>query len=527
MSGPNPTKLGLILTGLVLGATGLIFLKGGIYTNNHAGDVLHMMDIVMRMAAGERPHIDFMTPLGWLGFAPVVAFLKAGFAMGHAFALGQALMALVLIPAILRASASRLPPVTGGVFAALTVLVVVSLGQGLGGGDLSVSMFYNRWGWAVAFVAVVLAMLPDRGRPRPALDGAILGIGLGAVAMVKITYLVALAPALALVLVLRGERAMLFWALATGTATLLVFVVLLGPATMLAYLGDLRAVSEAPLRQAPGKAINDILASPLTLGQTVVTVGAALALRRSGRRIEGLGLLILFPAFTFLTWQNFGNVPFWLIPVAAIFAALWDRDRSLRVAGAGAIGAGILALPVAFVHSVTPLQHVATRADLFVPVVPGVAALADIYQPANQAFLVQTSRDLNGPEEPYPADDPRIRRPLDAEFAGRRFPDCTAQSGLQAAFARQGADMPAEAQVLVADILSVVWLYGPSAPVRGGAPWNYGTLDGAETATHLLVPVCPTSNMARAFVLDALRPIENNLREVAHRETYTLYEIVR
>lgn len=527
MSRPNPAKLCLILVGLAIGVTALIFLKGGIFTNHHPGDILHMIDIVLRMSAGQTMHIDFMTPLGWLGFAPIVAFLDAGFSMGVAFALAQCAVALLLIPPLVRATSSRLPAASGTAFAILTLLVVLSLGQGRTGGELSVSMFYNRWCWAAAFICVVLVVLPGRDAGRPWLDGAIVGVLMAAIAMVKVTYLVALAPVLALILVLRGERVMLLAALAFGALAGLGFLAVLGLDAMLAYAGDLLAVATGPIRQVPGASLTDIYASPSTVGETVLVLGVALVLRRKGRRTEGNAILLLFPAFTFITWQNFGNVPFWLIPVAAIFAAIWASERTLQAAGFGALATGLLTLPIVMVHAMTPIQNLVTRSDLFVRLVPDSDPLANIYQPRLQAFYTLVKRDFNGPGEPFEEDDPRFRRTTDVTFNGRFFEDCGFEVGVQAAISRLGAGLPAGSRVMVADVLSAQWLYGPAEPLPGGAPWNYGTLHGLDAATHLLVPACPFSQFTRLTLLNALTEEGVEVRETAHEELYTLYEFVR
>ena len=92
------------------------------------------------------------------------------------------------------------------------------------------------------------------------------------------------------------------------------------PEFFFAYLGDLRAVLDAPLRDAPGIGLSQILISPAYLAMTLTALFGAWFLRRSGRDAEGLSVLLLLPAFVLVTWQNFGNVPVWLLLLAALLA---------------------------------------------------------------------------------------------------------------------------------------------------------------------------------------------------------------
>ncbi|MCB2159989.1 MAG: hypothetical protein KDD95_17150, partial [Rhodobacteraceae bacterium] len=48
---------------------GVALAKGGFYLGMHEGDAIHLAEIVLRMADGQWPHLDFMTPLGVLSAA--------------------------------------------------------------------------------------------------------------------------------------------------------------------------------------------------------------------------------------------------------------------------------------------------------------------------------------------------------------------------------------------------------------------------------------------------------------------------
>jgi len=68
--------IGLFLMSLVGGIAAISLLKGGLYVDRHEGDTLHLAEIVLRMSQGEWPHLDFVTPLGLMAFAPISLFMS-------------------------------------------------------------------------------------------------------------------------------------------------------------------------------------------------------------------------------------------------------------------------------------------------------------------------------------------------------------------------------------------------------------------------------------------------------------------
>ena len=73
MSRPRSAVLAAWLVVLILVLGGLPILKGAFYIEKHEGDTLHLAELVLRMARGEWPHLDFMTPIGVLAIARRVA----------------------------------------------------------------------------------------------------------------------------------------------------------------------------------------------------------------------------------------------------------------------------------------------------------------------------------------------------------------------------------------------------------------------------------------------------------------------
>lgn len=528
MSRPNPANLGAFLT-LLLAVSALpVWVKGGLYITNFEGDALHLADIALRMADGEAIHASFMTPIGVLAFWPFQPFLRAGIPLGLSFALGQALFAVPVAVALWHAAATRLPAITAYLFGGASVLILTSLAHGHDSANVAVSMHYNRWAWGAAFAAILLTVLHPRGTARPWLDGAIAGLLLAGLAYLKITYFVAFAPALVLIALLRRDIAFLGAAVAGGALGGVALVLGFGWEHAMAYLADLQAVRDAPLRDAPGLDWPDLLISPAFIAPTLLAIGAGVWLRRSGRRVAGLSILILLPAFVFVTWQNFGNDPLWLIVLSAVLAAVYDTDRTrLRGAAVMAAVAAALAAPMLAVHVPSGIRLLALDEGRYTPLVPGRADLADIYMPNLPAHLVRARTVLNAPGGPFAALGDRIEASDPVTVASENLPECQVLTGIKGTVEALATDLaPDEHPIFAADILSSHWLYS-GAPLPGAGPWNYGRLDGIGAARHLLVPLCPVSVRARAAILKLVAEAGLDLSEVRRTQTYILFAILR
>ncbi|MEM9342115.1 MAG: hypothetical protein AAGA87_03630 [Pseudomonadota bacterium] len=495
MSSPNPTKLALGLLLCVALVSLSVPFKGGLYLTNFEGDALHLADIVLRMSGGEAPHADFMTPLGALAFWPFVPF-QSTLPLGLSYTAGQALVALALLPFIWRAATSRLPPATGWAFALLCVLLVTSLAHGDDRGITAVSMHYNRWAWVMVFVATVLTTLPPTGAPRPLLDGALSGLLLGAVAYLKVTYFVAFAPVLLLIALLRGDLRFLAAGIAVTAVT---GAALFFPLNGMGYIADLLAVTNAPLRNAPGLPLQDLIIAPTYIAATLTLFAGAMILRRKGRGVEGLSILILFPAFLVVTWQNHGNDPLWLILLGTLLAAMWNTDRAITGAGLAALSAWVLAVPSITVHALSAPRHLTLPPASYTQMVPGRPEVADVHIPTRPAYLVRARTVLNDPGAPFAMLADRINEAQPATVAGEPLADCQLLTGITGTMEVLAQDMPSG--TYVADMLSSHWLYTDQPPPPGAAPWNYGTDHGLTEASTLLVPLCPINARARSELL--------------------------
>jgi len=535
MSRPNPGKLAAFLVVFIGLAALPVWLKGGLYITAFDGDALHLADIALRMAADERPHLDFATPLGIFAFWPFLPGLRAGLDLGHAFVFGQTLFALCAAGLVWWAAVSRLSLRQAYGFAAAAVVLLTSLSHGASGSMIAVSMHYNRWAWVLAFVAVVIAVLKPAGPPRPWIDGAVLALAMSGMALLKITYVAAFAPAILAVLLIRREWTLLLAALVGGAVLATLLTALLGPALIGAYLGDIRAAAAGPVRDKPGFELHDIVVSPAYLVVTLTALAGAAILRRGGAATEGLSILVLIPAFLYVTWQNYGNDPVWLILLAVLLFALRparragtppEKDPSVGV-GLAAFAAFVLSVPMLQNHATGGLRLLTVDTSRYIPMVPDRAGLEDFHAQALGANLVRGRSNLTDPGEPYAMLAETVPDQAPLEFAGETVPNCQILTGIEASLATLEADLrPEEKPAFVADMISSHWLYAADGqPLPGGAPWNYGTLSGLDAARHVLVPLCPISLGARNAILTRLAEDGPALTLARETPLYRLYEI--
>ena len=105
-------------------------LKGAFYLGKHEGDTMHLAELVFRMADGQWPHLDFMTPIGILALAPIAAFISWGAGLGHAIFYAQILVALVLFLPMMRVGLSRLRGVWPYAYGGFVMLLCLALVHG-------------------------------------------------------------------------------------------------------------------------------------------------------------------------------------------------------------------------------------------------------------------------------------------------------------------------------------------------------------------------------------------------------------
>ncbi|MCY1126998.1 hypothetical protein OU426_09035 [Frigidibacter sp. RF13] len=536
--------LTLLLLAVVLVMGGLPFLKGAFYIGKHEGDTLHLAEIVLRMAAGEWPHLDFMTPIGLFATAPIALFVKAGWGFGHAIFLAQLLVALVLLPTTVWVVSRRIEPLTGRAaawaYGALVMALCLALVHGESEISISISMHYNRWAWAIAFLIVPLVVLDRVAEPTGwdrRLDGALIGAGVAALVMIKMTYAVALFPGLLIGLIARRWWVEVAFAVIAGLVVFGIVTLLAGPAFWLAYLRDLAIVSASDVRPMPGKDFGTIAAAPAYLGGTIALFALVIFLRQAGRDAAGVALLFLAPGFLYITYQNYGNDPQWLALTAVIGLGLrpaaglvnglgWDLRKGMGVAALALLCFG---LPSALNLAYSPLRHLAQATAKTRPLLSRLPQHGDVLTEQGRIYKVSQTVAADGPGTPFALYLPLAGARDVAVLNGESLPECETGGGFAAWFETLARDLEgagyAGKRIFIADLFAQLWMYGPFEPIKGAAPWYYGDLPGIENADYILVPECPLYEKARYGILKSLKEGGYVLTEERRTPLYRLMRL--
>ncbi len=528
-------RLTLVL-GLGLAAWAAALLaKGGFFIDMHEGDTLHLLDMIMRMTAGEWPHLDFMTPIGVLAIAPIAAFVALGASAGQAILLAQVAVAAVLLPAVIRVAASRIPGIWGHFYGLYVLALVLAVIHGDAARVVSISMHYNRWAWALAYVALPLVLLPPRGPARPVLDGAIVGLALAGMALTKMTYFIAFLPPVALALLVARDGRAIVAAAVAGLAVAGAVTILAGPAFWPAYAADLLTVAGSEFRAMPGDSVDLVISGPAHLTASLALSMAVVLLRQTAAKTAGLILLVLLPGFVYVTWQNWGNDPQWIYLLAFVALALrpgpevvnrlgWNLRQALTLVAVVALANGA---PSAINVVSSPLHHLSRDTEDMVPLVTENPALADVLGDKERYWRRYIRVPGDGPGTGLEAFADRVETDEPVTLAGAPVADCGTEAGYTAIFTTIARDLEAAGYggtaIFGADLLSGFWLYGDFRPLKGGAPWHYDGLPGLANADYLLVPHCPMSQDVRDRVARALIEAGVGLTQVRDTPLYALY----
>ncbi|WP_068115392.1 hypothetical protein [Tropicimonas marinistellae] len=525
---------GAFLAGLWAILSVVLLLKGGLYIEKHEGDTLHLVDIVLRQAAGEWPHLDFMTPIGLFATAPIAFFAAQGWDVGVAFLAAQVLVGALFILPVWWVGVSRMQSGWAAVFGAICLFLALAMVHGESEPSLSISMHYNRWAWALAFLAIATAILPPVNRESRVADGLVLGLAVAALAMIKVTYVAAFLPPILVALLLRRDWGAIGVAIAAGLAVVAAITLMAGVDFWGAYVRDVLTVVQSESRPRPGHALRAIVVAPAYLGGTFAALAAVILLRQAGRDNEGLVLLLLLPGFAYVTYQNFGNDPQWLYLLGVLLfmlrpaagtvnAAGWDMRQAIALAGCAVF---MLALPSALNVSFSPFRHLAAKPAEFKPMFPRNTDERSVFVKGdrNERIGGRVELEIIGLTAPEPEEEI-----ADAVLLDEVLPVCELSGGFILRYDGIARDLEQAgfdgSAIFGADLLTSYWLFGDFQRLASGAPWRYDGLPGIGSASHLLVPLCPLSLNSRANVLKLVREAGYGLAEQRRTSAYVLLEL--
>ncbi len=540
MSRPNPTVLFGFFVAVIVALCGASLLKGGFYIGKHEGDTFHLLQIVFRMAEGQWPHLDFMTPIGVLAFAPIALFVSLGYGVGTSIFLAQTVVSLLVLPAVWWLAYSRLRGALPYAFGLIIFVLIGSLVHGEAQRSVSISMHYNRWAWAVAFIAITAAVIPAKAPVRPRIDGTIIGIAMVVLLLIKVTYVASFAIPILVALLSHRAFGTLLNAMVSGIVAIAVVTLVAGLDFWQSYLGDLLSVALSDVRPNPGEPFGAVVGAPAYLGASLTLFLSVIFLRQARQFTGGLLLLLLAPGFFYVTYQNFANDPQWLLLLGVLLVALvpageirnglgWDMRTALKMSAAVAFA---MAMPSFLNLAYSPFRHYFVDTSDYSQMLPKSVAHADIYTVNLRTARTNANVPLAGGGIGLSAYDEMAGRDDPTIFKGETLPDCELSLGLSAWFDVIVADL-AEAglaqnkSIFAADLFSSHWLFGGPVPLEGGSPWYYGGLPGIENADYLLVPLCPVTPKLRQQILTLVDEAGLEFTEIRRTPLYILYAPIR
>lgn len=540
MSRPSPFVLTGIFLLIIAVLGGLPYLKGGLYLDSHEADVYHLLDISFRMQDGHLPHLDFVTPLGIMAFFPIVSFLQAGLPFGSAFMASQVSVALFLLPIAVYVLSARLTQRQAVLFGCVVFFLILNLTYLKASSGVTVAMHYNRWCWAIAFLALALAFFPikEKAVARPWLDGALIGLLATLLMLMKITFFVALVPAIAAALLVRKQSVSLVFAVGTGVILIALSTVFLGVSFWNAYIADLLNVSRSQVRPNVGVPLADLLSGAQYIGATLTGIAAGMLIRRAGFGAMGLVVVgLLFPGFVYVSYQNFANDPTWLLFVAFLVLVYRPDAGFETVMGVDLRGAMsvvslvaiLVNLPSFYTTALTPIEHLAFDKDRFIPLLDDPAH-GDLFLRRDRGSLMTAAIALDdspGVWEKYREAAERRDIPMVGDVS---FPMCELGAGSRAHMREVATQLSVDgiapgSQIFTTGLLSAFWLYGDFAPLKNGAPWYYGDLTGLENADYVLIPKCVYVERVRQLMIADLLNAQTPLTLLHDNEVYALFEL--
>ncbi len=544
MNNSKTTIVATFILAILVAMASATVLKGGLYVGKHEGDTLHLMQIVFRMANGEIPHLDFMTPIGALAFWPIAMLVKAGQGIGMAIIWTQVIAACLFFPIVVWVVKTRLSPMVGAMFGLFIMVLLLALVHGEAQRSVSISMHYNRLAWAAAFVAIVTSIIPPTnkgGQGRASIDGIIVGLMLCVLVMVKMTYFVSFIIPIFVALVMTGQARAVLYAVLTGVVLAGTITVFTGFEYWLAYAQNLLIVAASEVRSAPGEPLAGVMGAPAYIGGSMAAIAGVIFLRQANVRQGGLVLMLLVPGFFYVTFQNFGNDPQWLLLLAVLLFALreqaddivnrfgWNLRDAIGIVGIIALA---LTAPSFFNLAYSPYRHMNIDVSTYAPILSRGGVHTDLQSVDLRVNRVDVRVALDGQVEGLSEYQGRDAPPM---FMGEVIPTCSVELGLPRYMDAMVQDLEAAGlaegkSLFAADIFSSHWLFGDLEPMERGAPWYYGGLPGIQDADYLLVPFCPVAQDVQGQILELIDSTEglmSNLSEIRRTELYILYQIAR
>jgi hypothetical protein len=344
-------------------------------------DVLVLLDGGYRMVEGQVPSTDFANPVGPLVYGLTSLGMRVHGISLAAVAWGNVPMVIVGSALTWYATRDRMHPAwraVATIYAALLLSAVRPLGYSPT--TSSYAMLYNRYGWVLFSIVVVMVAVRPRRRPTDALDHLVLGMVLGLLLYTKVTF--ALAAGVVVLLGLTRSsgvsRLRRLGAVVGGLTTVMILISALFRVSPISYLGDVAVSASVQSRGRIGHLARATLwTSPIWLSTGAILIGLFVSARRRSESLRpvwvlGATCVAIVGASLLLTAgdapERSDLVTLAVIPLVVTSSLAWQRRRpTTAMAGAvalllvGTVGA------IATQDTAALVRNVAMRDDVEQP----------------------------------------------------------------------------------------------------------------------------------------------------------------
>lgn len=157
----SPIALTVIVTVVICSA--ILILPGATATSRYFNDLLIFLDGGYRVVQGQVPNRDFHTALGPLSFyIPALGYWISG-NLGLAMPIGLSALMVVTGPIMIHVLGTRVRPLIAVPWAiVLLLLMITPMNTGEIVINISFAMFYNRIGWALIGILLIMHLRPNR-----------------------------------------------------------------------------------------------------------------------------------------------------------------------------------------------------------------------------------------------------------------------------------------------------------------------------------------------------------------------------
>ena len=514
----NIFYLGWLVFAVLLPAS-LMWITGDVYVTGHESDVLHSLQGAIRLLESERPHLDFATPLGVLTFLPITVLLGLGFGHGAAMAYSGVLCAIVFLPAMYWVGITRFQGGTRWVWAAVIILLFTASVVGATGTYNSYSMHYNRWAWAVTFILLPAIAFPNSKGGTGLIDGLVIGFGLSCLALMKITFFLGVGPVVLAILLMHQQwRTIVVAMVVGGLAIVAVTVWASSVSYWFALFGDLKMAGEAEFTIRAGGWSEFVSRVDITFALLAMLAGAVL-LSRAGETRSSLVVLLLTPAFLFITYYNWNFEPKFLLFLALVMWVSNGLPRAISVGYSMAM-IGFFA-PVLINLALSNLRPIAFQKgnfhSVFTEDIKG-ALQFDVKRSYDRSVTISESKNehailfANG----YEIETKECF--LNSGYWGQTEAIMSSLTIL---------DLEDNSPILVADSFSDYWMFGNFGRLKNGAIWQYGGRQGIENAEILIVPDCVAKPHVRRSILEVISNDGYDLELIEQTAEARIYRVIK